>query len=176
MKIYSWVKGTRYPADANAVGQALATLEKQHGKIKPRHLVELATPNDSPLHQLFEWDNTKAADAYRTHQARNVIRCIEVVVTQRPRKGQAVTVATVPTRAYPHVPSENGYLSIEKVARDETRFQSALFAIEGKVAGLNRLIADLEDAARAEAPDKTERIVALREAFRRVDTALARIH
>jgi citrate lyase beta subunit len=62
------------------------------------------------------------------------------------------------------------------VARDLTRFQSALYAVEAKVAGLDRLIADLEDAARQEAPDKAARIGALRQAFRRVDSALARIN
>jgi hypothetical protein len=175
MKTYTWLKGTRYTVDANVVGHALEDIEETMGKVTPQALVKKAEAKTSPLHPLFEWDDTKAAARFRDHQARNVIRSVQVVVSEKPRKDQGVTVS-IATRAFPYVPADEGYLAIDRVARDLTRFQSALYAVEAKVAGLNRLIADLEDAARQEAPDKAARIGALRQAFRRVDSALARIN
>ena len=35
-------------------------------------------PEDSALHKVFEWDDKKAAEQYRLHQAQHFIRCIVV--------------------------------------------------------------------------------------------------
>ena len=42
--------------------QRLAT---EHGELTNKIVVDAARSPDSPLHGLFEWDNAKAAAAYR---------------------------------------------------------------------------------------------------------------
>lgn len=43
-------------------------------------VIEKATPEGSPLHSYFEWDNTIAAHKYRKVQANRYIRRLEVVI------------------------------------------------------------------------------------------------
>jgi hypothetical protein len=109
MNSYVWVNGARLQADANAVGTRLETLVSA-GRVTPRMVVDDARPADSPLHQCFEWDDTRAAELHRESQARYVLRSIRVVSdegtdTEQPRTMHAFvsvteTVGTDEQRAY----------------------------------------------------------------------------
>lgn len=48
--------------------------KEKGGILRPEDVVEAAEPESSPLHDAFEWDNTKAAQRYRLHQARCLIK------------------------------------------------------------------------------------------------------
>jgi hypothetical protein len=52
----------------------------EEGKLTADLLVQKATPADSLLHDLFEWNDKKAGKMYRVEQAREIIRSIKVVV------------------------------------------------------------------------------------------------
>ncbi len=68
-------------ADPQKIGRALAKIaEANAGRLTPSAVVEAARASSSPLHRHFEWDDSKAAEAYRRDQAReiiSVIRCEE---------------------------------------------------------------------------------------------------
>jgi hypothetical protein len=62
----------------------IVTLKKlaseNDGLLMPEDVVDAARPLSSPLHSRFEWDNGKAAEAYRIWQARQLLRvCIETI-------------------------------------------------------------------------------------------------
>ena len=57
----------------------LEGVEKEYGALTPGNVVESARPEDSPLHDSFEWDNEKAGDAYRLVQARALIRRVYII-------------------------------------------------------------------------------------------------
>ncbi len=65
--------------DAKVCGVRLTAIEKKYGQITPEIVVQDAKPINSPLHKYFEWDNFKAAEAYRIEQAGYIIRSIEVI-------------------------------------------------------------------------------------------------
>ena len=44
------------------------------GELRPGDVVKAARPKSSPLHKCFQWDDSKAAQAYRLWQARQLIR------------------------------------------------------------------------------------------------------
>jgi hypothetical protein len=46
------------------------------GKLKAEDVVEAAKPEDSPLHDRFDWDNSTAGHKYRLMQARQLIRVV----------------------------------------------------------------------------------------------------
>jgi hypothetical protein len=48
--------------------------EERGGLLRPEEVVEHARDPESPLHNWFEWDDDAAAEKYRIHQARNLIR------------------------------------------------------------------------------------------------------
>jgi hypothetical protein len=60
----------------------LVQIGKAHGGfVRPSDVVQAARAARNPLHQFFEWDNTKAAEEYRLVQARHLIRRVTVILT-----------------------------------------------------------------------------------------------
>ena len=82
---YKWRQGTGHGVDANVAGQVCAELEKK-GLLNAPELVRVSQPEDAPLHKAFEWNDETAAEKYREDQARQIIRCIEVVKEDIPDK------------------------------------------------------------------------------------------
>lgn len=81
-KKYEFRKGFRNPGklDAQKVGKFLAKVCKSHDReLWPEKTVEAAKPSTSPIHDHFEWTDSKAAHEYRLHQARNLHGAVYVV-------------------------------------------------------------------------------------------------
>lgn len=87
-KIYEWkIKGI-WDADATVVGHELERLEE----LTPESVLNLAKNPSNPLHDLFEWDDSVAANKYRLQQARSIIQQITIVYdhpNSQPRKVRA---------------------------------------------------------------------------------------
>lgn len=66
-------------SDIQVVGENLQRL-LDSGIVNPVDVVDSARSISSPLHPFFEWDDSKAAEAYRKQQARLYLRCIKVVM------------------------------------------------------------------------------------------------
>ena len=79
--IYQWKSGSHVSIDAQAAGEEMEKLRTLYnGRLETQMVVEAARDEHSPLHDHFEWDDTKAASAYRNDQAAYLIRCITVEV------------------------------------------------------------------------------------------------
>jgi hypothetical protein len=84
----------------------LTALMDEDGILNPRRVVEWAAGNpESDLHKQFEWDDQKAAEGYRLHQARRLI-AIHVVADD----GRRATISLIQDRH-----SEGGYRPIDRV-------------------------------------------------------------
>ena len=60
-------------------------LKKSPGRVlQAKSVVERARDTKSSLHGLFEWDDSKAGEAYRLGQARGVIRLYLIVIEPTP--------------------------------------------------------------------------------------------
>ena len=81
MGVYKWKTGVRAKVSAQVAGEVCSRLADD-GRLTPRDLVEESRPEDAPLHKEFEWDDAKAAEAYRETQASYIIRSIDVVVEE----------------------------------------------------------------------------------------------
>lgn len=150
-KKYSWLRGAHIRGSAQAVGERLALLSKKHGgKVTPRIVLADARSKHSPLHGCFEWNNNKAAEAYRLRQAGAVIAAVVVVLPERQEDQR-------PVRAYVHVDQgERGrFVPIAKA------MSSA--ALRKKV--LNEAWAELEEWRR-----RYEELRELGRVFRAMDT------
>jgi hypothetical protein len=94
--VYRW--RTQHAAggvSAQVVGETLERI-KSMGKLTPKNVVEEARAKESPIHKCFEWNDGRAAERYREHQARMLIGSIEVVVKTR-------TSPAAPVRAFVNV-------------------------------------------------------------------------
>jgi hypothetical protein len=72
-----------YMAASTEIADRIFCLEREKGRLIPADLVEDARDPDSPLHAYFTWDDTEAAEKYRLHQARTIIRSVKCDVTVR---------------------------------------------------------------------------------------------
>lgn len=57
----------------------LQTIYDQHNRLTPQLVVDEARPDDHPLHNRFEWDDEIAGEAWRRHQAHELIRSVKIV-------------------------------------------------------------------------------------------------
>lgn len=67
-------------AKANQFGRELESIAIKHGDLKPGLVVEEARPEESPIHEAFEWDDSEAARLHRENQARRLMNRIDVVL------------------------------------------------------------------------------------------------
>lgn len=83
--VYSWKNGAHHSPqiEAQVAGEELEKIRvKNNGRLENGDVVEAARDKRSPLHPAFEWDDKKAASAYRLDQAGNLIRAIDVIIVK----------------------------------------------------------------------------------------------
>ena len=87
--VYKW-KTYSYKTSAAVAGSVCEELDRTVG-LTPENLVDASRPEDAPLHNEFEWDDTVAAEAYRKTQARLMISNLSIVIEEKKQE---------PVRAY----------------------------------------------------------------------------
>ena len=77
---YAWRDGRNMGCSAQDAGELIERLEKENGEVTKESFLNASRPEDSPTHNCFEWDDTKAAEKFRLHQSLNVINAVQVIV------------------------------------------------------------------------------------------------
>lgn len=83
--VYKW-KDYKYPIKAEVVGKHFEKVEKKYGELTSVNVLESARPEKSPIHSLFEWNDTQAAEKYRLEQASKLIVNLSVEVQTEDKK------------------------------------------------------------------------------------------
>lgn len=78
---FVYAPGAVHKVPAQVAGEVCAELEAK-GNLTPKALVDVARPEDAPMHPEFEWDDAVAAERYREQQASAVIRHLVVKLTR----------------------------------------------------------------------------------------------
>jgi hypothetical protein len=78
----------KFPVKANDVGAYFEQIQQERGDINPKYIVEKARDKSNLLHNVFEWDDSIAAEAYRIDQARCLIRSLVVIVDDNKETGK----------------------------------------------------------------------------------------
>ena len=114
---YRW--GQRaYSVSADVAGRVMEDLENGPG-LTAKNLVDVSRPDDAPLHSVFEWNDSTAAELYRENQARRLIASIEIVREDVPE----VEEKPVMIRAFHALRTEEteGYEHIQHIMSDEEK-------------------------------------------------------
>jgi|SRR5882724_696913 len=98
----------------------LKQIEEDHGIITPYMVVEAAKKADSPLHNAFEWDDTKAAEKFRIVQARMLINSVRVEIMGQKTEGYINAIVHVDNVA------SRGYVSTEVAMNDDFIYKQVL--------------------------------------------------
>lgn len=107
---YQWkIKSFGKKIDPDQALEEIRKAENLYGKITAETVLKVAEDDDSPIHELFEWDDSKAAHNYRLAQARTIINNLEVIVISSSEKEIRIPVFEItkdesePGRQYKHI-------------------------------------------------------------------------
>lgn len=175
---YSWSKRMSFGVDPEVVGKTVESIASRDGHCAPATLVDEARPEDSPLHPLFTWDDTAAADSWRVHEARRVINSLVVRVERNGKEEDAPAFLSVGHRADTQALGE-GYRTLAVVVGTPEMREEALDEALGRLRSYQRryqMIGELGPVW--EALDEIEEAQATKKPrkVRRLRQGLATIH
>ena len=139
---YTW-KGYEQRVPAKVVGEHFQTLEREHGCVTSQNFLDSARPKDSPVHSLFEWDDTKAAERFRLHQATVIICSLKVTVTEE--NSEPITVrAYVTTDKHQE---RSSFFNVQAALMDDNMREKVLALALKEAEAFRRKYADLIELA-----------------------------
>ena len=116
--VYQWKNGSHIKSDAEKAGKMCEELEKTVG-LTAETLLEANKDENAPLHNEFEWDDTKAAHQYRLTQSRHIINCLCYKADGKETKE--------PVRAFFNVVAKtSNYESTTKIISSKDKYQMLL--------------------------------------------------
>lgn len=109
------------------------------GCLTPEMVVQEASAEDSPLHDEFEWNDTKAGAAFRLEQARAVIRKVRIEVTVQ--EHTFVVPAYIRDQSVPS--SDQGYVHTLHIRSDADLKRDTFHSELGRALQVLRRVRDL---------------------------------
>jgi hypothetical protein len=106
--------------------EALLALEDKRGRIAPRRVVDAARDPSHPLHDLFPWDDSIAAERYRLDIAARIIREVRIITEVEDRPVRSIRYVRDPSLP----PSASGYVALTSIAR---RSQAAIMVVAAEI-------------------------------------------
>lgn len=132
---YQYRSGFSIPSvPAETAAEELNRIREEAGQLTTEAVIEAARPDDAPLHNAFEWDDSVAAEEYRKAQARKLLKGIVIVVENHE-----------PTPMHFHITTEDGgrYEPAAHLMTDKDLFNSALSELQSKVTAAQRAVDQL---------------------------------
>lgn len=82
-KKYSYRNGAvSRGVSAQTVGEVFESIVNSGEELTSRSFLDASRPVDSPTHNIFEWDDSIAAENWRLHESKNIINSIEIEYVQ----------------------------------------------------------------------------------------------
>ena len=132
--VYQWKMKSLYKVSAQTTGEKIEEIIQQYGAVTKENFLEASRPADSVTHNLFEWDDTKAAEKYRLHQSNMIINSLTVQVNVENR------ATPITTRAFVNIQKEDGRQKAEFL-----RIDTAFSDMECKTIVLANAIQELRE-------------------------------
>ena len=118
--------------DAQTAGSELDRIRRRDGTIRPDVVVDEARPEEAPLHPAFEWRDPVAAEQWREHQARTLIKVVRVVPADA-NESQVTSVRPVTHAAPASPPAVERY---DPMAREVQEAVGLVVEARRKIEGL----------------------------------------
>lgn len=111
--------GTRYGADAQKVYEEIMEICDDLESASPKDILEKAKEEETELHKCFTWNDSVAAERWRVHEARLIVRQLvikeEVVPKDRPE-----------VRVFYKTDNESGYKPTELIVTKQDEYKELL--------------------------------------------------
>ena len=163
---------------ADVVAAELHRIHSSAGEVTAPAVVEAARPDKAPLHPAFEWDDQTAAEEYRLHQARTMIRVVHLVTTENDGSGTKIEVDHGPVMTF--CPSQDrktpgSYHPTVAVIERPDLYAVALQHLQARVSSALEAVSSLRDAAERSGGDNVERMARIAIAVQAMQTASAAV-
>lgn len=121
----------------------LTKIAEQHGGVvRPEHVVAAAVSPQSALHSWFDWDDGEAADKWRIHQARQLLRVTVSCIAGEDKPMARVFVSLTSDRQ-----SGEGYRSTVAVLSNAKYRKQLLADALSELESFERKYAELKELA-----------------------------
>lgn len=143
-----WKRGSRFKCDPDKAFDECERIRAKHGgDLDAQSVVDAARAKRSPLHDEFEWDDTKAANEHRKSTARVLISSIVVrrdeTTSDEPVKMYSVTR----TEKTDDKPAGKTYRSLEEILQDPVARAELLQKALRELVSLQRKYRSLQELA-----------------------------
>ena len=122
---------------------AFQRIYDEHGYITATLILDEAKPVKSPLHEFFEWDDTKAAVEFRYIQARTLIRRVKIEY-----QGREEPLVHVPSIRSENDSNEGWYKVPSVIVQSQGEFDRAYGQALSTFLAAERALTMLVDAAK----------------------------
>ena len=120
---YSYRRGFNFKVPAQVVGETLEGLA-QSGELTSKRFLDVSRPESAPTHNMFEWDDSVAAERYRLQQATVAINSVEVQIVNE------ATASVISQAAFVNVvskaPARTGSFTPIEVALSDENMRNVL--------------------------------------------------
>jgi len=145
---------------------AIQGLYDRDGVITASSVLTEAKKKTSPLHNKFEWDDTKAGKLFRLVQARTLIRTVKIVF-----KGEETALVHIPS-----IKKEEGeYKPVLQVVKTEDEFERALNGLLTQMNALQRAASELQEAAETHGTEESVHIAVIMQSLNTAESAMKMI-
>lgn len=143
--IYTFKASSRVTGvDPQVVGEELERIRSDYGILQTKTVVDEARPETAPLHPAFEWDDEVAAEHYREHQARSLIKSVLVINPDtKAKEPMYVHVTMVDDERKP----VHYYQSVNDALKSEAEWAAAVAGLKSKMADIANSLASLAQVA-----------------------------
>lgn len=154
MTEYQWKTFAYNKVNPNLAGAYIEHLTEEEGFVTPYMLVKRSEDVDAPLHPLFEWDDTVAAEKFRIEQGRGVLRNLVIVREETPDH-DSVTVRAFVNVTLPddeeNKDTARGWVSIGRALNDDTMRNELLISALLDIQAFERKYSTLKDSQKLSA-------------------------
>lgn len=121
------------------ITEVLENISKRDGVLRPEKLVEEAENPESPVHDLFEWDDTAGGHQWRLSQARRIIGRVKIEYKGREVNSYySVHIETI---------KQQGYYSLDQVLSNEDLHRKVLMSAIKEITYWQEKYKDLTELA-----------------------------
>ena len=147
MAAYEYV-GRQFRVSADIVGAEMERIEARDGQVTSKSLLDAGRPEESVLHSLFEWDDSKAAEKWRLQQSRQIMSCLTIVYEQVDSDQE--TVKSIEVRAFQNTSEEREgrFLHVQDVMETPEYREIVLRKAFGELATFRRKYSDLSELSK----------------------------
>ena len=161
---FAFRDGRNFGVSADVAGHELERIAQRDGTLQAQAVVDDSRPAAAPLHPIFEWDDGTAAENYRRHQARSLIKAVQVI--HQESKAQEPVYVHVPAQ---EGRSAGGYMPTAVVVQRPDLYASALDDLLKRTKAAESAARALQDIAQQQDDADSDR-------FARITVALQALH